>query len=193
MNIFGFGTAELVVVVLIMLIVAGPKRMLQWSYILGKYLAKLRIMWRELMASLQEEFDEAGVGVKLPKDLPTRRDIHRLATEAVRPIQEPMDRVIKEYEAEVKQLDQKINADKEQAETAVNGIKSDIDKKLKTNGKQTSHQVFKQPPTTKKPKATPTNGFGVWSGKSLGKDAKEDDADDGFGSWSNPNTIEGQN
>ena len=36
MDILGIGGGELVLIVLVMLVVAGPKRMIQWAYIAGK-------------------------------------------------------------------------------------------------------------------------------------------------------------
>ena len=36
MNIFGLGGAELVVIIVIMLVVAGPTRMVSWAYIKGE-------------------------------------------------------------------------------------------------------------------------------------------------------------
>ena len=77
MEIFGIGGAELVAILIIMLVVAGPKRMIQWAYILGQYTAKVRAMWAETMTYVQKEFDEAGLNVQLPKDVPTRGSFTR--------------------------------------------------------------------------------------------------------------------
>ena len=41
MDILGVGGWEIVAILLIMLIVAGPKRMISWSYTLGKYVSQL--------------------------------------------------------------------------------------------------------------------------------------------------------
>ncbi len=83
MNIFGIGGAELVLILIIMLVVAGPKRMIQWAYMLGKYVAVLQRMWSQAAATLQREFDEAGVDVKVPKELPTKGDLQRSITDAI--------------------------------------------------------------------------------------------------------------
>lgn len=61
MNIFGIGPTELVVVLLIMLMVAGPKRMARWAYVMGVYLAKIRDMWQETSTVLKKELAEAGM------------------------------------------------------------------------------------------------------------------------------------
>lgn len=47
MDILGIGGWELVAIIIIMLVVAGPKRMIQWSYTAGKYVAIMRKMWAE--------------------------------------------------------------------------------------------------------------------------------------------------
>ena len=89
MDILGVGGWEFVAIFLIMLVVAGPKRMIQWSYTLGKYVAQLRQMWAETAEMLQKEFDEAGVDVKVPKDIPTRATINQEIGRALTPITKP--------------------------------------------------------------------------------------------------------
>ena len=80
MNILGVGAAELVAVLLIMLVFAGPKRMIHWSYVLGQHVAKFRKIWSETVDLVQKEFDDAGVDIKLPKEPPTRKssESHRV-------------------------------------------------------------------------------------------------------------------
>lgn len=85
MNFFGIGGTELVLIVLIMLIVAGPKRMIQWAYVLGVWVGKARTMWQQAVDVLQKEMDEAGVNVQLPKEPPTRQSITRMVNDAVKP------------------------------------------------------------------------------------------------------------
>ena len=77
MNILGVGAAELVAVLLIMLVFAGPKRMIHWSYVLGQHVAKFRKIWSETVDLVQKEFDEAGVDIKLPKEPPTRKSVNQ--------------------------------------------------------------------------------------------------------------------
>jgi Sec-independent protein translocase protein TatA len=105
MEIFGIGTTELIAILIIMLVVAGPKRMIQWAYILGRYTAKLRRMWGEMMAMVQREFDEAGLDVNVPKDIPTRNNLANQMKDALsgvtRPVQDALDEVKTEvYEAQ---------------------------------------------------------------------------------------------
>lgn len=94
MEILGVGTGELIVILILMLVVAGPKRMLQWAYTGGQYAAKLRTMWHDVMVHVQAEFDEAGVNVQVPKEMPTRanlnRTIQRQMNQAFTPITQPL-------------------------------------------------------------------------------------------------------
>jgi Sec-independent protein translocase protein TatA len=105
MNFFGVGALEILIIFVIMLVVAGPKRMVQWAYYIGQYMSKLRGMWGELMESVQKELDEAGVDIKVPKDIPTRSDINRLANEAMKPLQAPMEKAVNEYRSELKDVE----------------------------------------------------------------------------------------
>ncbi len=102
MDILGVGGWEFVAIFLIMLVVAGPKRMISWSYTLGKYVAQLRHMWAETAELLQKEFDDAGVDVTVPKDIPTRatlnQEIGRALTPITKPFQESLDATRKEIE-----------------------------------------------------------------------------------------------
>jgi len=108
MEILGVGGAEFVAILIIMLVVAGPKRMIQWAYILGKYTAKVRAMWTESMAYLQKEFDAAGLDVELPKEPPTRRSLNRQFTQqinkALSPVTKPIKEVLDETTAEISQI-----------------------------------------------------------------------------------------
>jgi Sec-independent protein translocase protein TatA len=90
-NFFGIGGTELVLIVLIMLIVAGPKRMIQWAYVLGLWVGKARTMWQQAVEVLQKEMDEAGVNVQLPKEPPTRQSITRMVNDAVKPYTQELE------------------------------------------------------------------------------------------------------
>jgi Sec-independent protein translocase protein TatA len=68
MNILGIGPAELIVILVIMFVVAGPKRMLAWAYVLGQYVAKFRAYFDETMRAVRKEFEEAQID--LPKNMP---------------------------------------------------------------------------------------------------------------------------
>ncbi|MCB9450174.1 MAG: hypothetical protein H6672_01975 [Anaerolineaceae bacterium] len=99
MNILGVGGAEFLAIFLIMIVVAGPKRMIHWSYILGTYVSKMRRMWEEAAAMLQKEFDEAGMDIQVPRDIPTRQSLNREAQKLTNPITRPLDEVLEETKA----------------------------------------------------------------------------------------------
>ncbi len=100
MDILGIGGGELVAIFVIALVVAGPARMIRWAYLLGQFFAKLRVLWSQAAASLQKEFDEAGMDIKVPKDVPTRqtfrRDIGNMVNPLLRDVREPLDEFTEE-------------------------------------------------------------------------------------------------
>src|SRR5947199_5311736 len=67
MNFLGIGPGEILVVFIIMLVVAGPKRMIQWAYQIGRYTAQIRAMFQEAMDQFQKELNVADLD--LTKDL----------------------------------------------------------------------------------------------------------------------------
>lgn len=101
MNFFGVGGAELLAILIIMLVFAGPKRMIHWSYVLGQYVAKFRAIWSQTVDLVQKEFDEAGVDIKLPKEPPTRQNLNRSLGEAIKPMTKPIQDSIDEVKKDV--------------------------------------------------------------------------------------------
>jgi Sec-independent protein translocase protein TatA len=71
MNILGVGPAEIIMIFIIMLVVAGPKRMIVWSYHLGRYFQQFRAMVDEAWGAVRKELEESQVD--LPKELPKLR------------------------------------------------------------------------------------------------------------------------
>jgi sec-independent protein translocase protein TatB len=67
MNFLGVGPGELLVIFIIALVVAGPKRMIQWAYQIGRYTARIRAMAQETMNAVQKEL--AASGLDVTKDL----------------------------------------------------------------------------------------------------------------------------
>ena len=106
MEIFGIGGAEMVAIFVIMLVVAGPKRMIQWAYVLGQYVSKAREMWAEVMVGVQKEIDAAGLDVKLPTTLPTRANLNSLTNPVSNVwagITAPVQDVMNDVSTEIKQ------------------------------------------------------------------------------------------
>lgn len=104
MSAFGIGGWELVLVLLIMLIVAGPKRMINWAYYLGKFTARMRVLWDEMVDVLQAEIDEAGVDIKLPREAPTKENLGKWANDNLKPISDPINETLEEVKEDVKDL-----------------------------------------------------------------------------------------
>lgn len=61
MNILGVGPAELVIIFLILMVVAGPKRMVRWAYVAGHYIGKARALMAEASQVIKKELEDAGV------------------------------------------------------------------------------------------------------------------------------------
>ena len=101
MNFLGVGAFELLAILLIMLVFAGPKRMIYWSHLLGRYVAKFRRVWAETVDLVQQEFDEAGVDIKLPKEPPTRQNLNRAMTDAMKPVTQPVQASFNEVQKDL--------------------------------------------------------------------------------------------
>lgn len=101
MNILGVGGSELLIVLVIMLVIAGPKRMIHWSYILGQHMAKFRRMWSETVDIVQKEFDDAGVGIQIPKDVPTRGSLNKQAGKLVGGVTAPVQDTLNEVNTQI--------------------------------------------------------------------------------------------
>ena len=89
MNILGVGPGELLVIFVIALVVAGPKRMIQWAYQIGRYTARFRAMAQETMAAFQKELAAAGLD-DVTKDLAslqsTKFDVMKEVSKIVDPV-----------------------------------------------------------------------------------------------------------
>lgn len=170
MDIFGIGGWELFAILLIMLIVAGPKRMIQWSYTLGRYVGALRRMWAETAAALQKELNAAGVDIEVPKELPNRaalnREMGRTVNKLAQPLKEPLREVQRDLDT-VRETTAKLNF-KPQSSTVDHPA-------AQRNGDQTTGQAanpaVKAPPDSAAPPSTPDqdapkpSDFGTWSGR----------------------------
>ena len=186
MNVFGVGALELLAILLIMLVFAGPKRMIHWSHILGQHVSKFRKIWSETVDLVQKEFDEAGVDIKLPKEPPTRKNFNRTVTDAMKPmtkpVQDSLDEVKKDLDT-VKEVSNTLNDKK--PKTTPEAVKS--------NSKSTSREVNQpEKPASAKPGEAATTAeppealtMGTWGG---GKTAADQTGANGtaanLGTWS---------
>ncbi len=71
MNFFGIGPAELILIFILTFVVAGPKRMVQWAYYLGRYMAQFRRMTEEAWSQVRKELESAQI--HLPEAFPRHR------------------------------------------------------------------------------------------------------------------------
>jgi len=206
MNIFGVGTWEILLILIIALIVAGPKRMLQWAYLLGRVVAQLRVMWGQAMDAVQSELDQAGVDVKVPKDM-SRKELGRSFGEFAKPWTEEVKRAEQEYRDSISAVESEIKAVGDDAKKEVNevdkevkALDKDVKKATRTNPKPRDNAVTRADPRSATRNGTASNGggstngaaaggaFGTWSGGAssptdAGTDAT-DSSGSAFGSWS---------
>lgn len=184
MDILGIGGWELVAILLIMLIVAGPKRMISWSYTLGKYVAQLRKMWAETAQVIQKEFDDAGVDVQVPKNIPTRgdlnREIGRALTPVTKPFQESLDATKKELDGAKKAVSFTVE-DKPVDANAAEAKAADAKPAL---------PAAKQPVVPPAPKPKPAPVPKASTGETPTASSNGHSAPD-FGTWSKPPADEG--
>jgi Sec-independent protein translocase protein TatA len=153
-NIFGIGGAEIILIFLIMIVVAGPKRMAQWAYLLGTYVGKIRQMWAQVAAQIEQEMKAAGVDVDVPRELPNRQNMTAMVVKAGRPLAEPIEQAGRELERDLKAAE----SDLREAEAAT---KNSANQALKlSNTLKTPATAAAQPVA---PAAPPANdGFGTW-------------------------------
>ena len=185
MNVLGVGAWELVAILLIMLVFAGPKRMIHWSYVLGQHVSKFRKIWSETVDLVQKEFDDAGVDIKLPKEPPTRSNLNRSLTDAVKPMTKPVQDSLDEVKSDMnvlKEVSDELNEKKPGSPSAGS----------KPAAPSTSRSV-KMPEKPAKPKtqeaSTPQERaepvkLGTWSGEASATANDNGSAVD-LGAWSN--------
>jgi Sec-independent protein translocase protein TatA len=156
MDILGIGGWELVAILVIMLVVAGPKRMIQWSYTLGKYVAMLRKMWAETATMIQKEFDAAGVDVKVPTQPITRGTIKREVSRAFSDVTKPVQETLNEVKGELEPVKESM--------TIPRTLNKPVSNKPTPTPAEQSQPVEKQ---NGRPQETPgeRSDFGTWGGK----------------------------
>jgi Sec-independent protein translocase protein TatA len=157
MNIFGIGGAELVVIFLIMIIVAGPKRMIQWAYILGVYVGKARQMWTQVVDVMQSEIDAAGVDIQLPKQPPTRQNMSKMLTDAIKPMTQPVEDTWRE----TKQI-----AEEAKPTAKITSPKPKSDTPITPKTPTTSNEAFGSWGSNNNPTPSNSANFGSWSSSS---------------------------
>ena len=147
MNFFGVGGPELIAILIIMLVFAGPKRMIHWAYILGQHLAKFRVIWSQTVDLVQKEFDDAGVDIKLPKEPPTRKNMNKAIADVMKPVTQPVQESLDEVKKDVESL-------------------QEVGDALKNKAKSPPASLTKAKKAVAKPApASEASDVGTWSGK----------------------------
>lgn len=129
--------------------------MLQWAYYAGRMMGQLRVMWRDVMKTVQAELDEAGVDIQLPKDL-NRQEIARSASQIVKPFTEQVEKAAKEYQSEVKKIEDEYKREVRQLDTQIEAA---------TQTPQASESNANTEPDSSQSTTLRNNGFGTWSGQ----------------------------
>lgn len=162
MNVFGVGAWELVAILLIMLVFAGPKRMIHWSHVLGTHVAKFRKIWSETVDLVQKEFDEAGVDIKLPKEPPTRKSLNKSLTDAVKPMTKPVQDSLEEVKQDMdvfRDVSETLNDKKPKPATGPSESKAARPAKTPKKREKPKPQAASAPKKQAEPLA-----MGTWSG-----------------------------
>lgn len=165
MNVFGVGAWELVAILLIMLVFAGPKRMIHWSYVLGQHVSKFRKIWSETIDLVQKEFDEAGVDIKLPKEPPTRKNLNKSLTEAVKPMTKPVQDSLDEVKQDInafEEVSESLNDKK--PKPAANASNSNTASPARTSNSQEKPAKTKSQAAGVPPEQTASLKLGTWGG-----------------------------
>ena len=173
MNIFNIGGMELLLIITIALIVAGPKRIAIWAYQLGVWASKLQNLWSEFANTLQKEMDEAGFDVQIPRSPPTRDQITRSVQEFGREISKAAEAPIEEVKKEVEGIKTSLEAENSAIRREVNGTngvqRADMRRRgSATESENTDDNDDVTPGNDESPSEQPdaTNiDFGSWGGK----------------------------
>ena len=191
MNFFGVGGAEIIAILVIMLVFAGPKRMIHWSYILGTYVSKFRKMWSQTVDLVQKEFDDAGVDITLPKEPPTRQNLNRAITDAVKPVTNPVQQSIDEVKKDMDTFQELSDTlqDKKPLSAPGNVKNTAVASgavKRPAPGKSADADKPKTPKLAAKASETSSLNLGSWSGDHTGADSgsKANGKSVDLGTWS---------
>jgi Sec-independent protein translocase protein TatA len=99
MDILGVGIPEVILIFLIMLIFAGPKRMAQWSFMLGRETAKLRREWAKARQIIRKELEAAGFTEEEIQEL---KNMPEMVKKTTRTALNPVSEISKQAGGEIK-------------------------------------------------------------------------------------------
>jgi Sec-independent protein translocase protein TatA len=155
MNILGIGAPELILILMIAIIVAGPKRMIRWAFILGQYIGKLRAMWADVAKVIQAEVDQAGLDVQVPTDLPTKAAVGRMIQQAAKPLADPISKAAREVDQDFRRAQSEVKSTATEVKSAATEVKR--------TAASTAQSAQKNGATPKPPAAPPPAiDLGTW-------------------------------
>lgn len=155
MNILGIGAPELILILMIAIIVAGPKRMLHWVFIAGQYVGKLRAMWADVAKVIQSEVDQAGLDVQVPTDLPTKASVGRMIQQAAKPLADPLNKTVREVDQDLRRTQTEIKSTATEIKSTAVGTNGAVPKPRPAQQNGSAPQ-----PTT--PSSAPSVDLGTW-------------------------------
>lgn len=147
MELFGVGGVEFLLIIVIAMVVAGPKRVVQWAYYAGKFFARVRKIWGEMMMVIQKEINAAGIDVELPKTPPTRQSISQTTRDLLKPYTKELDEAQKDIERNLE------NVQREMA----------IKENVKLSGQIKQNVTPPTPQNSNTPPSESPTTFGTWS------------------------------
>jgi Sec-independent protein translocase protein TatA len=59
-GIFGVGVSELLIVVLVLFVIGGPKNTAKWARELGRMIRQVRLAWAQVVADMEKELGPEG-------------------------------------------------------------------------------------------------------------------------------------
>ncbi|MEO1287470.1 MAG: hypothetical protein AAFV93_06850, partial [Chloroflexota bacterium] len=186
--------AELILIIIIMLIVAGPQRMIRWAYHIGQYIGKFRILWEQMVDVLQDEVDAAGLDVKLPKDIPTRATIAKTANDLIKPYAESLEKTADEIKKPLQETLNETTTAVQDAKKAGEDALDQADKAIKEPKKPTFKAAdgavradqASEPIST--PESSPSD-LGAWTKTTAqATPDKEPQSSNDFGAWTQSTT-----
>lgn len=166
MELFGIGGLEFLLVIMIAMVVAGPKRVVQWAYLVGKFFARMRHIWSEMMLVIQQEMKDAGMDVELPKTPPTRQSINQATRNLLKPYVKDLDDASKDLQRDLDTVSQEM-AIKENVKLS-NQLKQNATA-LNTRKPQIPQNGYTPPPID------PPSTFGTWSSATEEKTESSDE------------------
>jgi Sec-independent protein translocase protein TatA len=157
-ELFGIGFWELVAILLLALIVAGPQRMILWSRQFGRFMGRAMIEYRKAADQLQREVDQMGLDVQIPRTPPTKQELGRTLTQVANKLAAPINEPVREIEQTMSEV-------RREAQTAArdfNALPPALKQAAENGGDHNRPEAQPTSPTADQPSRK--DDFGTWAG-----------------------------